>query len=61
MEVNISQAKRQLSGLLKRVAAGEEVVITKRGKPGARIEPTYLGEGSIARFSDGRVRRAGGF
>ena len=41
MEVNISQANRQLSGLLKRVAAGDEVVITKRGKPVARIEPVY--------------------
>ena len=35
--VNVSQAKSQLSRLIARVEAGEEVVITRRGKPVARL------------------------
>jgi prevent-host-death family protein len=37
--VNIHSAKTHLSGLLKRVQAGEEIVIAKSGKPIARIVP----------------------
>ena len=35
--VNVSQAKTQLSRLLARVEAGEEVTITRRGKPVAQL------------------------
>ena len=35
--VNVTEAKRQLSKLLRDAAGGEEVVITKRGKPMARL------------------------
>jgi prevent-host-death family protein len=35
--VNIHEAKTHLSRLLERVAAGEEVVIAKAGKPVARL------------------------
>ena len=35
--VNVSQAKIQLSRLLRRVEAGEEVVIARRGTPVARL------------------------
>lgn len=37
--VNIHEAKTQLSRLLLRAIAGEEVVISKSGKPMARIVP----------------------
>lgn len=37
--VNIHQAKTQLSSLLRRVAAGEEVVIARAGRPIARLVP----------------------
>ena len=37
VKVNINEAKTQLSRLLLRVAAGEEVIVTKAGKPVARI------------------------
>lgn len=37
--VNIHQAKTQLSKLVERAAAGEEIVIAKAGKPVARIVP----------------------
>ena len=38
-EVNIHEAKTHLSRLLRRVAAGEEVVISRAGKPIARLVP----------------------
>lgn len=38
-EVNIHEAKTQLSKLLARVAAGEEIVIAKAGRPIARLVP----------------------
>jgi prevent-host-death family protein len=37
--INIHAAKTQLSRLLDAVAAGEEVVIAKAGKPVARLVP----------------------
>ena len=37
MEVNIHEAKTNLSRLLEKVAAGEEVIIAKAGKPVARL------------------------
>jgi prevent-host-death family protein len=37
--VNISKAKMQLSALVARVAAGEEIVITRNGRPVARLVP----------------------
>jgi prevent-host-death family protein len=37
--VNIHEAKTHLSKLLKRVLAGEEVVIAKSGQPIARLLP----------------------
>lgn len=35
--VNISDAKAQLSALIERVLAGEEIIIGKAGKPVARL------------------------
>ena len=40
-QVNIHQAKTQLSRLLERVAAGEEIVIAKSGKPLAKLVPFH--------------------
>ncbi len=37
MEVGVHEAKTTLSELLRRVAAGEEVVITRSGEPVAKI------------------------
>jgi len=39
VEVNIHYAKTQFSKLLERVAAGEEIVIARAGKPVARLVP----------------------
>ena len=40
MHVNVREAKTRFSELLKRVAAGEEVITTKAGKPLAKLVPT---------------------
>jgi prevent-host-death family protein len=37
--VNVHEAKTHLSRLLDRVAAGEEIVIARAGKPVARLVP----------------------
>jgi prevent-host-death family protein len=39
MEINIHEAKTQFSKLLRRVAAGEEIVISRAGQPVAKIVP----------------------
>lgn len=59
MQVNIHEAKTHLSRLLERVAAGEEIVIAKAGRPLARLVPVeprrsnrragaYRGQGWVA-------------
>jgi prevent-host-death family protein len=42
-QVNVHQAKTQLSKLLRRVAAGEEISIANRGVPVARLVPVSTG------------------
>lgn len=54
-EVSVREAKDQLSALLQRAAAGEEIVITSDGEPRAmlvRFRPTLSGRpwGSLAEF-----------
>jgi prevent-host-death family protein len=39
MMTNIHQAKSQLSRLIERAVAGEEVIISKAGKPVAKLVP----------------------
>jgi prevent-host-death family protein len=39
MEVGAFEAKNKLSNLLERAERGEEIVITRRGKPVARLVP----------------------
>lgn len=39
MEVNIYAAKTQLSSLVRRAEEGEEIVITRNGRPVARLVP----------------------
>lgn len=40
MEVSVAEAKARLSELLKQVEAGENVTITRRGKPVAVLSPS---------------------
>jgi len=39
MDVNIAEARNQLTRLIRAVEAGEQVVITRNGKPVAQLAP----------------------
>ena len=43
MQVNVHDAKTHFSKLLHRVAAGEEIIISKGGKPVAMLVPIRTG------------------
>ena len=42
VEVSVHEAKTHLSRLLRRIASGEEVLISRSGKPVARLVPVAL-------------------
>lgn len=44
---NIAEAKARFSALLAEVEAGEQVIITRRGKPVARIVPEPVAASSV--------------
>lgn len=58
MQVNIYQAKAQLSSLLEKVLAGEEIVIAKAGKPIARLTPVVTRNGSRSGVKLGGLKKA---
>jgi prevent-host-death family protein len=62
-EIGMHEAKTQLSKLVERVEAGEEIVITRRGKPAARLVPERRGGGfaSLEGAWRGRVKIADDF
>ena len=41
MKVSVTEARAKLSELLRRVEAGEEVTITRRGRPVATLKKIY--------------------
>ncbi|MBA2316611.1 MAG: type II toxin-antitoxin system prevent-host-death family antitoxin, partial [Euzebyales bacterium] len=53
--VGVHEAKTHLSRLLTIVAAGEEVVITSRGRAVARLVPPQSGSGPELGFDRGRL------
>jgi prevent-host-death family protein len=53
--VNVHEAKTQLSRLLERVHAGEEIVIAKNGKPFARLVPLAPPRPRAPGLLEGRV------
>jgi prevent-host-death family protein len=53
-QVNLYEAKTQLSSLVERAAKGEEIVIAKAGKPMARLVPI-----EVERKVSGPLRRFG--
>lgn len=64
----VAELKARLSGVLRRVKAGEEVVVTERGRPIARILPVTgpqdresrvaeLAEGGLIRLGTGSVAK----
>lgn len=54
MEVGVHHAKTNLSTLLRRVAAGEEVVITRGGEPVAKLVAIGAGERRVLGRDAGR-------
>jgi prevent-host-death family protein len=57
MKVNVHDARRRLSELLNRVEAGEEITITKAGRPVARLVPVReKASERIAGTAKGKVR-----
>lgn len=42
MKISVTEAKAQLTELVRRVEAGEEVVLTHRGQPTGRLVPVTI-------------------
>lgn len=60
--VSVHEAKTHLSRLLERVAAGDEVIISKSGKPVARLIAIVSEQPKVLLGSDrGKVHIAPGF
>ncbi|HET9126293.1 MAG TPA: type II toxin-antitoxin system prevent-host-death family antitoxin [Solirubrobacteraceae bacterium] len=59
MRVNVGQAKTELSKLLARVEAGEDIEIARDGVPVARLVPIDSAVGPGARFLAARGSLAG--
>ena len=56
--INVREARQQISRLLDTVAAGEEIVITRHGKPAARLLPVSDVETGRMHFPDRSTLRA---
>lgn len=55
IEVGVHEAKTNLSRLLRRVAGGEEVVITRGGEPVARLVPAQTRRRRVLGRDAGRI------
>jgi prevent-host-death family protein len=60
MEVSVSEGKAQLTDLVRRAEAGEEVILTRHGKPVARILPVLTEVDRQARLEFLRAVSAAG-
>ena len=58
MEIGAFEAKNKLSSLLERAERGEEIIITRRGKPVARLVPMQgVADREKAREAMQRIRK----
>ena len=48
MEISVRELKSRLSAILRRVAGGEEIVVTSRGKIMARLMPPRTRRGGVS-------------
>ena len=55
-EVNVHEAKTHFSRLLRRVAAGEEIVIARAGEPVAKLVPVEHPPRRIFGIDEGRFQ-----
>ena len=51
MKISVSDAKGQLTELVKRAEAGDEVVLTRRGREVARLAPIVVARDAVSRRS----------
>jgi prevent-host-death family protein len=51
-EVNVKEARRNISRLLDAVAAGEEIIILRHGKPVVRMEKVETQDVKLLKFPD---------
>ena len=58
-EVGLFEAKTKLSALVEEAGRGVEIVITKRGKPVARLMPPATHDVAAAKAAIERLRAAG--
>jgi prevent-host-death family protein len=56
LTVTLVDAKTRLSELLDKVAAGEEIVITRHGRPAARLAPVLPPKQPVPDLSEFRAR-----
>jgi prevent-host-death family protein len=63
MNVTVAEMKANLSDILRKAAAGEEIVVTKHGKPYVKIGPERSTFGTLPRIGalEGKVRIADDF
>jgi prevent-host-death family protein len=60
VEISVTDAKAQLTDLVRRAEAGEEVVLTRHGHPAVRLAPIRWSSDMAARRElIERVRKAG--
>jgi len=59
--VTLEKAAADLAALVRRAAAGEEIVIEAAGRPQARLVAVVSAEGDAAAADDRPVLRQGGF
>lgn len=59
--MNVLVAKTNLSSLLRRVEAGEEIVLCRRGRPIARLVPEVVVRGRVAGRAECGVAIGEGF
>lgn len=50
MDVTVAEMKSNLSEILRKAAAGEEITVTKHGKPYAKLGPSKSAFGSLPRI-----------
>lgn len=58
-QVGVRELKASLSAYLRRVAAGESVVVTDHGRPVARLVPPDVPEGLSRLIREGRLNWTG--
>ena len=54
--VTVAEAKAHLSGLLNRIERGEEVIVTRRGQPVAKIVPVQTAKRRLPSLRDFRAK-----